>query len=89
MSHNLLIDLYIQPGAAKPGLAGYYGERLKIKLRAPASENKANCELIEFLADKLGLAKKNIEIVYGLTSRLKTISLKTDLTQDAIYKKLG
>jgi uncharacterized protein len=47
----------------------------KIKLMAPAIENKANKALIELLSRHFKVAKSKITILKGETSREKTVSL--------------
>jgi uncharacterized protein (TIGR00251 family) len=57
---------------------------LKIRLMAsPAGDPSANQELIEFLADQLGVPVENIEIVAGATGREKIISIE-GVTSDQV-----
>ena len=56
-------------------LAGYHGERLKIRLKANPVDDQANQELISFLAKTLGIGKKDIALVRGKASRIKTLSV--------------
>ncbi len=51
-------------------------EVFKIRIKAPAVDNKANTELVKFLSDYLKIAKSNIEITHGAKSSRKTILLK-------------
>ncbi len=63
---------------------------LKIRLTAPRKEGKANKQLIEFLAEKLGVPKSKIEIVAGQTGRDKLISVEgitTDLVEERLVPK--
>lgn len=48
---------------------------LKIKLTAPATENKANKALLDFLAKEFKISKKNIIIIKGNKARNKTIKI--------------
>jgi hypothetical protein len=48
---------------------------IKIHITAPPEDGKANEMLMEFLAEKLGLKANQIEIVAGLSSERKLISL--------------
>jgi len=48
---------------------------LKIYLRAPATEGKANKKLIEILAKHFKVKKYNITIIKGQTSREKVIEI--------------
>ena len=57
---GLSLTLHIQPGARKTEVAGPHGDALKIRLAAPPVDGKANAALIEFLADRLGVAKSTV-----------------------------
>lgn len=48
---------------------------VKIRLTAPPVDGKANEALIEFLAEVLDVAARNIEIVAGHTGRKKLVSI--------------
>jgi uncharacterized protein (TIGR00251 family) len=67
----------VTPRASRTAIAGLFGEgdeaALKIALRAPAVEGRANASLIEFLADLLGTPRSAIEIASGQHARIKTI----------------
>ncbi len=65
----------MQPGASRSEFAGMHGERLKIRLAAPPVEGKANAALVEFLAAHYGVARRNVQIVAGLKSRRKRVSI--------------
>ena len=69
----VVLSLHVQPGAKKTEIAGLHGESLKIRLAAPPVDGKANECLIAFLAKRLGIAKRNIELVSGATSRAKRV----------------
>lgn len=72
---RLLLELHVQPGAKKSEFAGMHGERVKVRLAAPPVDGKANAELIAFLAGHYGVAKSQVEILAGLTSRRKRVSI--------------
>lgn len=62
---------------------------LKIRLKAaPAGDPAANQELIQFLAEKLGVAVNKIEIVAGSDGRDKLISVE-GISTAAVEEKLG
>ncbi|MDR2050721.1 MAG: DUF167 domain-containing protein [Deltaproteobacteria bacterium] len=67
------IFVQIQPGAGKDELCGLHGERLKIRLSAPAVDNRANSSLLEFMADRLHIRKNGIFLVGGEKSRKKKL----------------
>jgi hypothetical protein len=69
------IKVYVQPRASKTAVAGMHGDSVRIRLAAPPVDNAANEALVEFIADKLGLAKRNVRIAVGATSRRKVIEI--------------
>ena len=76
MSENsLIIKLKISPNASKNEIINKDGE-IKVKVTAQPIGNKANKALVEFLSKKLKVAKTNIEIVKGETSKEKTLLFK-------------
>ena len=54
---------------------GLHGGALKVKIAAPAVDNKANTELIEFLSKTLEVSKSAIAIRRGGTSRRKVVEI--------------
>ncbi|WP_279593483.1 DUF167 domain-containing protein [Pseudodesulfovibrio sp. S3-i] len=76
------MDVWAQPGAKKNEIAGEYQECLKIRLNAPAVDNKANKGLVKFLAELLKLKKNQVVIVSGYTNRRKRLILNTAVEPD-------
>ena len=46
---------------------------LKVRVMAPAVDGAANVALIRVLADELGIARRDLQIVAGATSRQKLV----------------
>lgn len=74
-ARRLTLSLHVQPNAQKSGFAGLHGGALKIKVSAPAVDNKANAVLIEFLSESLGVPKSTIAIRHGMTGRRKVVEI--------------
>lgn len=72
----MILELHVQPGAARSEFAGMHGERIKVRLAARAIDGKANEALVEFLAAHYGVAKRNVRIVAGLKSRRKRVLIQ-------------
>ncbi|MBN2495412.1 MAG: YggU family protein [Deltaproteobacteria bacterium] len=68
-----LLELWVQPGAARDACCGMHGERLKIRLSAPPVDGKANKALIAFLCRVLDLRPGRVELVAGRSARGKTV----------------
>jgi len=62
---------------AKKDLVKREGDVWKVYLTAPAVDGKANRALIVLLADYFNVRKSRIEIIKGLKSQHKTISIET------------
>lgn len=73
------ILVWAQPGAKRDELVGVMDGRLKVKLRAPAVDNKANEGLLGYLAKLLELPKSGLELEAGHTNRRKTVRLRAGL----------
>ncbi|MBD2857394.1 YggU family protein [Spongiibacter sp. KMU-158] len=73
---ELQLFVHCQPGASKEEFAGQHGDRLKIRLRAAATEGQANKALISFLAKQFKVGKAEIELSSGAQSRQKTLKIK-------------
>jgi uncharacterized protein (TIGR00251 family) len=54
---------------------GLHGDPLKIRVAAPALEDRANDALIGFLATALGVARRDVALVSGAKSRQKRIRI--------------
>lgn len=74
-SVNGTIRVRTQPASSKDQVVGLHDGAIKIKITAPAVDGKANQHLIKSLTKKLGVAKQDISITKGQTSRLKTITI--------------
>ena len=71
----MILELHVQPGASRSEFAGRHGERIKIRLAAPAADGKANEALIEFLAAHYRVPRRSVRIVSGLRSRRKRVEI--------------
>lgn len=68
---SVSIYVHAQPGAKRTEVAGMHGDALKIRVAAPALEDRANEALIEFIADRLGIARRDVSLASGAKSREK------------------
>lgn len=69
------LTLHIQPGARTTELAGLHGDALKIRLAAPPVDGKANAALIDFIADRLEIARSAVRLKSGQSSRRKVLEV--------------
>ena len=73
LSKSNRIDVIVKANSNKTDVVGYDEEDgvLKIEVKAPAKDNKANIEVVKFLSR---LLKKKVKIIKGKTSKRKTVS---------------
>jgi uncharacterized protein len=88
MSAMARLTIRVQPRASSNQIVGWEGEALKVRLTAPPVEGKANEALIEFLASRLGVAKRALAIVSGHGARTKIVEL-AGLTVEEATQLLG
>ena len=68
------INVKVVPNSKRDAVETAGGE-MKVRLRAPAVEGKANEALIERLADHYNVKKSRVRIVRGEKSRHKTVEI--------------
>jgi uncharacterized protein (TIGR00251 family) len=66
----------VQPRASKDEIAGEIGGAVKVRLQAPAVEDRANEALAEFLAQLLKTSRTAVRILSGERSRTKRIEIR-------------
>jgi uncharacterized protein (TIGR00251 family) len=69
------IRVHVIPNAKIDKVVGEHGDAIKIKLRAPAIEGKANTALRKFLAEKLSIPQRAIVLDRGERSRDKVLRI--------------
>jgi len=69
------IKIRVTPNAKRPEIIELEDSSLKIKIKSPAHEGKANKELISVLSKHYNLPKSKIKIMSGEKSRNKIIKL--------------
>jgi len=69
------IRVHVIPNAKIDEVLGEHADAIKIKLRAPPVEGKANAALRRFLAEKLGIPQRAIVLDRGERSRDKVIRI--------------
>jgi uncharacterized protein len=67
------IAVRVQPRASRSEIAGLHGSELRIRLTAPPVDGAANDALIQFLAGELGVARSELALVSGASSRSKVV----------------
>ena len=69
------LRVFVQPNASQSKIVGEHDHALKVALKAPAIEGKANKALIEFISAYCKVPKSNIQVIKGLQSRHKVVAI--------------
>jgi len=82
------ITVKVIPRSSRNEIAGIQEDgTIKIRVTAAPVEGQANKALVEFLAEVLDIAKSKIEIIGGLSGRIKLITI-LDLDPTIVQKKI-
>jgi uncharacterized protein (TIGR00251 family) len=82
-----ILRVHVVPNAKTDSVVGEHGGAIKLKLRAPAVNGKANVALIRFLAEQLKLPRNAIALERGHRSRDKLIRID-GLTEEDVRRRL-
>jgi uncharacterized protein len=80
---GVVLALHVQPGARTSGPAGRHGEALKLRIAAPAADNRANEALAQFLQRALHVPRHGIRIATGRSARRKLVEVDAPVQQVA------
>jgi uncharacterized protein (TIGR00251 family) len=81
------LRFHIVPNAKQNKVVGEHGGAIKIKLRAPALEGKANAALRSFLAEELKISERSVLLERGQKSREKIIHIEA-LSEEEVRSRL-
>jgi uncharacterized protein (TIGR00251 family) len=72
---SCILAIKAVPGASRDQVAGWHGDALKVKVRAPALDGRANDALCAFLSDSLGVPRRAVTLTHGEKSRQKLVRI--------------
>lgn len=81
---GVLLYLRIQPRASKNEIVTMEDGSIKVRLTSPPVDGAANEALVKFLADTLSVAKSQVGIVSGHSSRDKVIRISGVKDEDVM-----
>ena len=82
----------VTPRAAKPGIGGWRdageGRReLEVRVASAPADGAANAEVVALIAKELGVAKRDVTIAGGETSRHKRVRI--GISMEELHRRLG
>jgi len=81
---GVIIHVHVIPRSGRAGICGIRDGSVLVRLNAPPVEGAANAELIEILAETLGVSKKTLTIVSGEHNRRKCVRAAGVSADDAL-----
>ncbi len=73
---GVILKIKAVPNSSKNEICGLLDDALKVKIKAPAVENKANEELVKFISKLLKVPKSSVSLKSGATSKIKTLYIE-------------
>jgi len=87
-SNGVTFVIRVHPRAKKNAITGELGDALKVALRAPPIDGRANEACIEFFAKLFAVQRSAVSIASGETNRNKVIRV-TGLSARMVRSKLS
>ena len=78
----------VAPRASRTAWAGRHGDAVRIRVAAPPVDNRANRELVRFLAEELGVAASRISVAGGAASAHKILVIQ-GLAPDELARRVA
>ena len=85
---SVIVDIHVIPNASRTQSDGEHDSALKVRLHAPPVDGKANVALVAWLADTLEIAKRDVELVRGQTSKRKQLRVSAAASLKAKWQNL-
>ena len=85
---DVLIRVKAVPGASRDEVSGTLGDRLKVRVSAPAEDGRANKAVCAVIARALGVRQKQVSIETGRSSPEKTVRV-VSCSVAAVAERLG
>jgi uncharacterized protein (TIGR00251 family) len=70
------LKVRVTPNARKNEVTVCNGDEIRLKVKAPAVDGKANAALIEYLAELTDMPRSKIQIKAGEKARIKVVELE-------------
>ncbi len=85
----VIVDIHVIPNASRTQADGEHDGALRVRLHAPPVDGKANLALVAWLAETLGLAKRDVELIRGQTSKRKQLRVNAAACSKANWSALA
>lgn len=86
-TRGVLLAVRAQPGARRNAITGVHAGALKVAVTAPPDKGKANEAIVALLCEQLRLARSQVAVVAGETSRQKKLVV-AEIDVDALRRRI-
>ena len=69
------VDILVSPKASRARFGPVHGDRIKVFVTSPPVDGQANAAVLDLLRKTFGVAKSDLTITSGLSSRRKTVRI--------------
>lgn len=85
---TFILTVKVTPNASKNQIVGWEEDYLRVRIRGIPEKGQVNKELISSLAEVLGIAKSQVELISGHTSRIKRLKIEGAALSELLSKNL-
>ena len=85
----LIVEIKVVTQSGKLALCLDKSGILKCFVKAAPEDGKANREVIDIVSKAVGVTKREVEIISGLTCRKKKLAIGCQLTYEQFLEKIG
>jgi uncharacterized protein (TIGR00251 family) len=82
------LPIKVVAGSSRTGIAGWFGDTLRVRVAAPAERGKANAAVEALLRELLGLSAGGATIVSGSSSPRKIVAI-VGLSESEVRRRLA
>ena len=72
---GVLLQLSVMPNAKRTEVDGLHDGALRVRLAAPPIDGRANEALVAWLAKSMGVARRDVVVLRGESSRRKQVAI--------------
>ncbi len=83
----MLLHVKVKPNSKIDEIIRDANGLLKVKIKAPATEGRANKYLVAYLAEVLGTSKSKITLLKGSTNQHKTLNIEA--SEEDVMKRIS
>ena len=85
---DVVVDIHVIPNASRTQAEGTHDGALRVRLHAPPVDGKANLALMAWVAETLGVPKRDVTLLRGQTSKRKQLQVRAAVGDQADWAAL-